>query len=256
MQHVTKQVVRLGLFCAVAMASLPAIPASATQVNTPPAIGYKGNEQVAHVTVNDKIALTIRQKQDADDAARQIAVTLNDLSFEQKLRADRMKPSLSKGKYQVQLDGKAIFSVTEAMAAEAKVKPQALTLKMLDQLRAAFGAKPYKTAQVSRGAVVGRSHAGYASWYGGFFHGRRTASGEVYNMGALTAAHRTLPFGTQALITNLDNGRQVVVRITDRGPFADPGRRIIDLSPRAFREIASLGQGVARIKVEALGRPR
>lgn len=89
---------------------------------------------------------------------------------------------------------------------------------------------------------------GMASWYGPGFHGRRTASGEIYDQDALTAAHPSLPFGTRVRVTNLDNGRAVDVRITDRGPFA--GGRIIDLSRAAARVIGLIGPGVGRVRVE------
>lgn len=100
----------------------------------------------------------------------------------------------------------------------------------------------------------GSSTTGKASWYGGKFHGRKTASGERFDKRALTAAHRTLPFGTQVRVTNLENGKSVVVRITDRGPF---GRRerIIDLSERAAEVIGMKRAGVVRIQLEVLSSP-
>jgi len=91
---------------------------------------------------------------------------------------------------------------------------------------------------------------GRASWYGPGFHGRRTASGEVFNQNALTAAHRTLPFGTQVRVTNLSNNRQVVVRINDRGPFSHG--RVLDLSAGAAREIGLHRAGVGSVRVEVL----
>ncbi len=86
---------------------------------------------------------------------------------------------------------------------------------------------------------------GIASWYGPDFHGRATANGETYNMNDLTAAHRTLPFNTMLRVENLDNGRSVVVRINDRGPYV--GNRVIDLSRRAAQEIDMIGPGTARV---------
>jgi rare lipoprotein A len=96
----------------------------------------------------------------------------------------------------------------------------------------------------------GRTEEGKASWYGAPFHGRRASNGEVYDMYKLTAAHRTLPFGTMVHVTNLDNGKSTVVRITDRGPFVD--NRIIDLSLAAAREIESVGPGVVPVRLEIL----
>ena len=102
--------------------------------------------------------------------------------------------------------------------------------------------------QVPQGS--GRTEEGKASWYGAPFHGRRASNGEVYDMYKLTAAHRTLPFGTMVQVTNLDNGKSTVVRITDRGPFVD--NRIIDLSLAAAREIESVGPGVVPVRLEIL----
>lgn len=89
---------------------------------------------------------------------------------------------------------------------------------------------------------------GIASWYGPNFHGKRTANGERYNMYKLTAAHRTLPFNTRLLVTNLQNRHQVVVRINDRGPFIK--NRIIDLSYAAAQKLGLIGPGTARVKLE------
>ncbi|MGX2968875.1 septal ring lytic transglycosylase RlpA family protein [Ursidibacter sp. B-7004-1] len=91
---------------------------------------------------------------------------------------------------------------------------------------------------------------GTASYYGGMFHGRKTASGEIYNKNGFTAAHKTLALGSYALVTNLRNGRKVIVRINDRGPFSHS--RVIDLSVGAAREIGMIHSGVAKVRIEAL----
>ncbi len=91
---------------------------------------------------------------------------------------------------------------------------------------------------------------GYASWYGTRFHGRLTANGEVYDMNKMTAANRTLPFGTRVLVTNLENGKSCEVVINDRGPFV--AGRIIDLSRAAAEAIGLAGQGVAKVKLHIL----
>ena len=95
-----------------------------------------------------------------------------------------------------------------------------------------------------KGAILGQ---GVASWYGPDFHGKATANGEIYNMNDLTAAHRTLPFNTVVLVENLENGRSVVVRINDRGPYVD--NRIIDLSRQAAREIDMINAGIAPVEL-------
>ncbi|MEM1243156.1 MAG: septal ring lytic transglycosylase RlpA family protein [Cyanobacteria bacterium P01_H01_bin.26] len=99
-------------------------------------------------------------------------------------------------------------------------------------------------------AAVRSSYRGMASWYGPGFHGRRSASGESFNQYAMTAAHRTLPFGTQVRVTNVNNGRQVVVRINDRGPFSQG--RIIDLSAGAASAIGLRSAGVGPVQIEVL----
>ncbi len=91
---------------------------------------------------------------------------------------------------------------------------------------------------------------GKASWYGDEFHGRSTANGERYNLGALTAAHQTLPLPSMVRVTNLDNGKNVVVRVNDRGPFAKS--RIIDVSEAAADKLGFKGRGTATVKVELL----
>src|SRR6185295_3214405 len=94
---------------------------------------------------------------------------------------------------------------------------------------------------------------GIASWYGNEFNGRRTANGERYDQNGLTAAHRTLPFGSRVAVTNLENGETVVVKINDRGPFAKD--RILDLSYGAAREIGVVGPGTARVQLDLLDGP-
>lgn len=94
---------------------------------------------------------------------------------------------------------------------------------------------------------------GVASWYGPKFHGRTTASGEPFDQEALTAAHKTLPFGSLVEVVNLDNGRTVQVRINDRGPFVRG--RVIDLSRAAAREIGLIGPGTAKVDVVLLESP-
>ncbi len=91
---------------------------------------------------------------------------------------------------------------------------------------------------------------GVVSWYGAQFHDRKTASGERFDSGALTMAHPSLPFGTMVRVTNLRNGRSVVVRVNDRGPFV--GKRIADLSQAAASEIGMMRKGVARARIEVL----
>ena len=92
---------------------------------------------------------------------------------------------------------------------------------------------------------------GVASWYGKKFHGRKTSNGETYDMFAITAAHKTLPFNTHVRVNNLSNGKTIVVRVNDRGPFVSG--RIIDLSYTAAKDIGMVGPGTAKVEIIALG---
>ena len=101
--------------------------------------------------------------------------------------------------------------------------------------------------------AIGVEQKGIASWYGLPYHGRRTASGEVYDMERMTAAHRRWAFGTWVRVRNLDNGEETVVRINDRGPFVRG--RIIDLSRAAARDVELIGPGIARVKLTVIEAP-
>ena len=112
---------------------------------------------------------------------------------------------------------------------------------------------PSATRSPAPAETIGETETGVASWYGYPYHGRRAANGQIYDMEKLTAAHRTLAFETWVEVQNLDNGKNVTVRITDRGPFVDG--RIIDLSKAAARSIDMIGPGVANVRVKVVTAP-
>jgi rare lipoprotein A len=114
----------------------------------------------------------------------------------------------------------------------------AKTLDMLDTGMAEVEIHPIKI------------QTGVASWYGGKFHGRKTANGEIYNMNKMSAAHKTLPFNTRVRVVDLETERSVIVRINDRGPYVKG--RIIDLSRQAASELGMLVKGVTKVRVEIL----
>ena len=107
------------------------------------------------------------------------------------------------------------------------------------------------TTKKTPAAPAGLPQTGLASWYGAQHHGKKTASGAIFDQAALTAAHRSLPFGTQVKVTNLANGRSVEVEINDRGPYA--GNRIIDLSQAAAKAIGMIETGTANVRIESPG---
>jgi len=109
-----------------------------------------------------------------------------------------------------------------------------------------------QTIPLRNQTLIANSFSGRASWYGPGFHGRLTANGERYNQNALTAAHPNLKFGTRVKVTNLRNGRSVIVRINDRGPYVKG--RVIDVSAAAARTLGMIRSGVAPVKVTILGK--
>ena len=151
--------------------------------------------------------------------------------------------------------GSAPKSVDSALADPSKVRPESLqeptprfeppSASGNPRHYVVFG-KRYHVLPTS----TGFRQRGLASWYGRKFHGRRTSSGVRYNMHALTAAHKTLPLPTYVQVTRLDNGRRIVVKVNDRGPFVDG--RIIDLSYAAARKLGMVNAGTVAVEVVAL----
>ncbi len=111
-----------------------------------------------------------------------------------------------------------------------------------------------RAAAPSGPVAPGWREEGVASWYGDPFHGRLTASGEIYDMEGMTAAHRTLPFGTRVRVDNLDNGRSVELTVNDRGPFARG--RVLDVSRRGAEILGMIGPGTARVRITVREVPR
>ena len=136
-----------------------------------------------------------------------------------------------------------------AGAAGGRGRAGLLLAVMLGTLAGCAGGPP-PAPDTEPPAARGWTEEGEASWYGKPYHGRTTASGERYDMRKLTAAHRTLSFGTLVEVTRLDNTRKVVVRITDRGPFTKG--RIIDLSRAAAKELDMVQVGLARVRIRVL----
>ena len=118
-------------------------------------------------------------------------------------------------------------------------------------LAAAGCASTKPTHATPASAAPGTRIVGLASWYGQRHQGRATASGEAFDMNQLTAAHRTMPFGTRLRVTNVENGRSVVVRVNDRGPWVND--RVLDVSQAAAKALGMVGDGVTKVEVVVLG---
>ena len=152
----------------------------------------------------------------------------------------------------------AAFSLSACASPAADTSAQAATTAQPDVV---VKTEPlHKTANLSY-KVAGKryqptkkiesfSQTGKASWYGPGFHGKKTSSGERFDMNTLSAAHRTLPIPSYARVTNLSNGKSVVVRINDRGPFH--GNRVMDVSKAAAKELGFIHTGTANVKVEQI----
>jgi rare lipoprotein A len=148
-------------------------------------------------------------------------------------------------------------AVTVSGCASRRAAPDVSRAAVVNPPRSERGNPPFYEVRGKRYFVLDTSDGyveqGIASWYGPDFHKRATSSGEQYDMYAMTAAHKTLPLPTWVEVTNLANGRRVIVKVNDRGPFV--GTRIIDLSYAAAKSLDMIRAGTARVEVRALGAP-
>src|SRR6187399_2866459 len=138
------------------------------------------------------------------------------------------------------------------VARTAHRHPRVVTWSLVLVLAGSAISSARPSASTQRGRKP-KFEEGLASWYGPGFHGKRTASGEIYDMNALTAAHRTLPLGTLVEVRNLENDRTLVARINDRGPHNR--RRILDLSMAAAKELGIDRTGIARVRLTVVASP-
>lgn len=191
---------------------------------------------------------------DAYTRAKTAANKLNSMLIIDSGSGDSVKPAMVNKNPVVQVDGETLFTVDAEAAKVAGSTPTQFAFTISNRLRQVLGentlsANAYPQFTASAEAAykgTGKTQKGEASWYGPGFHGRRTASGTRYNMYAMTAAHRTLPFGTLVRVTNHRNNKTCVVKITDRGPYAHG--RIIDLSKSAAQAIGM--SGTAKVTLE------
>jgi hypothetical protein len=179
-------------------------------------------------------------------AAQKIAQKLRTLIQEGEWEANQLHPLIGSNFVGVSHRNDILFIVDETMRSHPEMPATAIAVQWINNLRLAFGAEPLDLAQVQLAtqglAETGTTLYGTASWYGPGFHGRKTANGERYNQYDLTAAHKKLPFNTYLKVTNRLNGKSVVVRINDRGPYI--GNRTLDLSKAAAQCLGSTSRGV------------
>lgn len=175
-----------------------------------------------------------------------IAQKLRTLILESELEPSQLHPLIGRNFVGVGHRDDVLFIVDETMRSHPEVPATLVAVQWINNLRQAFDEKPLELADIQMAAEglaeTSDTLYGTASWYGPGFHGRKTANGEIFDENALTAAHKTLPFNTHLKITNRMNGKSVVVRINDRGPYI--GKRSIDLSRAAAHCLGSTNRGV------------
>lgn len=221
-----------------------------------------GNE-VAAVTVNGDEVIRFKAGEDAAEEADDLAVELQEL-LARGLDASLLMPGRDDNHAVVKLDGQTVLSFDPLVGRDggdmdekkANVFVFEAGLKLVNNLRQVLGAAPLSgnypdlSDPASLAELTTPSFSGQASWYGGKFHGRRTSDGSRYDQDKMTAAHRTLPFGTKLLVMNRKTKQSCVVEVNDRGPFIDG--RVIDLSRGAARQLSMIGSGVALVDCRVL----
>jgi rare lipoprotein A len=186
--------------------------------------------------------------------AQAMAANLDKLLQTGQVMPERLHPTKVNGQPAGRMGDHILFTIDPTMAAQLDDTAEIAAVEWINNLRIALGQSPLTlvAAQVKMHHLyaTGEAIGGMASWYGPYFHGRQTATGEIYDQEELTAAHPTLPFDTYLKVTNLKNGQSVVVRVNDRGPYFD--NRILDISHRAARCIGSTDSGVVPIEATIL----
>ncbi|HEY9906329.1 MAG TPA: septal ring lytic transglycosylase RlpA family protein [Thermosynechococcaceae cyanobacterium] len=196
------------------------------------------------VRVRDRVVVEVSTRQQADQIAQQLRQILNsatDLS--------QLQPGFDRGVPAAKLGDRTLFTVGQEVGAAWNCHPEILTVDWVNVLRSTLDQAPFSLTEAqARMYSLQETEAeiqGVASWYGPYFHGRQTATGEIFDQDALTAAHPSLPFDTYLKVTNLKNGKAVIVRINDRGPYVD--NRTLDLSREAARSLDSVHTGIVPI---------
>lgn len=215
-------------------------------------------DEFASVSLNGKELVTFRGEEGSTSAkAEELASRLQELFDDRRFDAGELLPYKSGAHATVQRDGITILTFEPLVQpGEDQTNAVESSWKLVNGIRAAFGAptlppaylklvEQYDPKIAAEGATQGGLFSGQASWYGGKFHGRKTSNGRHYDQEKLTAAHRSLPFGTRLLVMNRKTGSTCIVEVNDRGPFV--ADRVIDLSRGAAKQLNMLSTGVALV---------
>ena len=215
--------------------------------------GQEGDRRLPEIFVNGKLVLRIRAAAGGYTSWQRAELVTTRLRQLVQLNADfsEIAPGLENGQVVIRAGPKLIITVDQRSAAANNTTAPDLALAWTNNIRCSLEVAPIKADDVWQAMGRERAVTARASWYGSRFHGRPTASGELYDQNVFTAAHRTLPFGTLVLVSNPATEKSVVVRINDRGPFVKG--RIIDLSLAAARAIGMEESGVADIQMTVIG---
>lgn len=257
-----------------------AVQASDIQPEVVSNVWEENNAEYASVSLNGKDLLTYKANVDnhvAEEKAEDLADKIKDLMNEDKFDANKLLPAKEGDMAVLKLDGATVLKidVSDTVDGNKQNAGSALeqSLKLVNGIRVAMGAPAVPASFLKTGEMpavatvtpvapaapaqssgkidalsafakaIGSKFSGHASWYGGKFHGRRTSDGSTFDQEGLTAAHRSLPFGTKLLVMNRKTGDSCIVQVNDRGPFV--GDRVIDLSKGAAKRLNMLSSGVA-----------
>lgn len=217
-------------------------------------VWMEGEDQVAAVYVNGRELLAFRSRSGAVSASEQaddLAVRLQEMVSDRKFDVNNLLPAREGDRVAIKLEGSTIFSFEGGSDSDDAAFLES-GIKIVNAIRNIYGepllppsftgASPSPQELAASGSS---RFSGHASWYGGKFHGRKCSDGSRFDMNGLSAAHRTLPFGTKLLVMNRKTGASVVVEVKDRGPFI--AGRVLDLSRGAASKINMLGSGVAMV---------
>ena len=208
------------------------------------------------VWVKGRIIAQFPKQQQANQIVKRLKEFLSN-SSDPYLKTSPVEPTLFKGRPGVKVGDRVLFKIDDALAKNLGRNPELLVVEWANNLRITLGKTPLQLAEAQKRMYnlleTPKTFEGRASWYGPNFHGRPTATGETYNQHELTAAHPTLPFNTFLKVKNLQNGKTVVVRINDRGPYIP--NRSLDLSQAAARCINSEQAGIVPFEAVIMRSP-
>lgn len=221
-------------------------------------VWQEDSNEFGSVSINGKELVCFRGQAGAGvaaDKAEDLAGHLQDLLEDHKFNADELMPARAGTMATLQVEGNTVLSFDPASTTESQTSGREAGFKMANAIRnacdvASLPISFLKMTDTRKEGLAG-CFSGQASWYGPHFHGKKTSDGSRFDQEKLTAAHRSLPFGTRLLVMNRKTGQSCVVKVNDRGPFI--GDRVIDLSKGAARQLKMLSSGVAMVDCLVLG---